>query len=106
GIPVTLLLGRAPAGLQATGASDIRLFYDSMKAGQERLIRPRLNRVVQLLFRAKAGPTGGVEPDNWALEFRPLWQKTDREIAEERFLVAQADQVYATIGALRPEEIA
>lgn len=105
-MPVTVLMGMSPAGLNATGESDIRLFYDGAKVQQHRKLRPILNRIVQLLFRAKQGPTNGREPDNWTVRFRPLWQMSDEERAKVRFTMAQADQLYVQFGILAPEEVA
>lgn len=105
-IPVTLLMGQAPAGLNATGDSDIRWFYDSIAAQQERVLRPALNRLIKVLFSAKDGPTGGVEPDNWTVEFKPLWEMTDKERADLRAVQAQVDVSYINAGVLLPEEVA
>lgn len=105
-IPVTILMGQAPAGLQATGASDIRWFYDTVASEQQRTLRPALNRVVQVLFASRDGPTGGAEPDNWTVEFRPLWQLTEGEAADLRLKQAQVDKLYVDSGVLMPEEVA
>lgn len=105
-IPVTLLMGQAPAGLNATGDSDIRNFYARVKASQMKSLRPGLNRVIQLLFRSKDGPTKGVEPETWHIEFKPLWQPTDTEQGDIRLKQAQTDQIYILQGVLSPEEVA
>jgi phage-related protein (TIGR01555 family) len=72
GIPVTLLSGESPAGLNATGASDIRLWYDKIKSEQEENYKPALYRFFYLLQIAKQGPTGGKEIKNWEIVFAPL----------------------------------
>lgn len=106
GIPVTLLMGQSPAGLQATGASDIRLWYDLIKSQQESYLRPRLGRIIELLWRSADGPTGGQEPENWSIKFRPLWQPTEKEQAETRYLAANADAAYIDRGVVTPAEVA
>lgn len=105
-IPVTVLMGQAPAGLNATGESDIRSWYDAVQAEREAMLRSRVERMVKLLLRAKDGPTGGEEPPGWKVTFPPLWQPTPSEQADLRQKVAQTDQVYVTIGAITPEEVA
>lgn len=105
-IPVTKLVGMSPAGLNATGASDIRFWYDGMKAQQEAKLRPKLGRIIELIFRSQDGPTGGKEPEDWSLEFRPLWQPTEKEQAETRFVQSQTDRNYAEIGVVSPDEVA
>jgi phage-related protein (TIGR01555 family) len=105
-MPVTLLMGQAPAGLNATGASDVRNFYDYIHARQERILRPRLNRIIWLLFKSADGPTGGKIPDNWSITFNPLWQASETEQATIRFQTAQADNLYFQMGSLTADEIA
>jgi phage-related protein (TIGR01555 family) len=97
-MPVSFLMGQAPAGLNATGDSDIRWFYDQIRAKQERLY--------YLLMKAKTSPGKGQEPDNWCVNFKPLWQMTEKDIAALRFQQAQADQIYIANQVVTPEEIA
>jgi len=105
GIPVTLLFGRSPAGMNATGESDIRLFYDHIAAMQETRARPRLEYLLKLMLMAKAGPTGGVEPMSWSFTFNPLYQESAKEQAETRKLIAETDKMYVDMGALYEEEV-
>ena len=105
-IPVTILMGQAPAGLSATGDSDVRWFYDRIKSAQASVLEPRLLRLTKLLLLAKDSPTGGVVPPHLAVEFAPLWQMTPLEEANLRQAVAAADSQYITAGVLTPEEVA
>ena len=105
-IPVTVLMGQAPAGLNATGESDIRSWYDAVAAEREAMLRSRVERMVKLLLRAKDGPTRGVEPEGWKVTFPPLWQSTPSEDADLRQKVSATDVAYITAGVLTPEEVA
>jgi len=105
-MPATLLFGQSPAGLNATGESDIRFFYDQIRAKQEETVRPALDRILEILFASKDGPTKGKEPENWSYGFDPLWQETDKQKAETRKTQAEADAVYLADGVLDPEEVA
>jgi phage-related protein (TIGR01555 family) len=105
-MPVSLLLGQAPAGLNATGASDIRFFYDRVAAKQRNRLLPPLYRLYRLMMLAKDGPTKGVEPARWSIELNPLWQPTESEEIEMRNKQAQTDQIYIANGVLTPEEVA
>lgn len=105
-MPVTLLMGQAPAGLNATGESDIRFFYDRVRALQSTKLRPALERLVGMLLRAQDGPTRGVEPENWSVVFRPLWQLSEVQHAEIRNKQADTDVKYIDAGVLSPEEVA
>lgn len=105
-LPVTLLMGQAPAGLNATGDSDVRAFYDNVGANRERQLKPRLTTLMKMMFAARQGPAKGKEPEKWTWKFGALWQPTEKEEAERRYLVAQADQIYIVAQVLIPEEVA
>jgi phage-related protein (TIGR01555 family) len=104
--PVSILFGQAPAGLNATGDSEIRAFYDRVAAGQMKQLRPQLNRLVKVLLRAKNGPTKGLEPATWKVAFPPLWEMTELEKADLRLKTSQADSSDITAGILDPAEVA
>jgi uncharacterized protein len=105
-IPVTILFGEAPAGLNATGDSDIRNFYDRIASMQETELRPALERMIRYILLSKDGPTSGKEPDDWKLTFHPLWQLTDAEDADMRYVVAQTDALYIDKQVCTPAEVA
>jgi uncharacterized protein len=95
--PVTLLYGRSAAGMNATGESDIRGWYDTVAEAQTDELLPRLERLLRLMFLAKDGPTRGRLPEQWSLEFCPLWQPTDKELADTK--KTKADTYVALVGA-------
>ncbi len=105
GIPVTLLFGQSPAGLKATGDSDIRFYYDSVAAQQEVRLRTPTERLVLLAQKAKKGPTKGAELETWKVVFVPLWQPTEAQIVEMRGKQAETDERYINTGVLMPEEV-
>jgi hypothetical protein len=106
GMPVSLLMGQAPSGLNATGDSDIRWFYDHVRAFQKKHLRKVLRRIYTIIMLAKDGPTGGKVPDNWEIIFNPLWQMTPAETEKMRLDVANRDNVYIQAQVLTPEEVA
>lgn len=86
-IPLVRFFGQSPAGLNATGESDWRNYYDGIKARQERILRPGVETVYALLYRSVLGR----EPKKvYTLNFRSLWQMTERENAEVTAAVAGA----------------
>jgi len=105
-IPVTILMGQAPAGLNATGDSDIRTFYDRVRAAQLTALKPRLLRLVRLFLLAQDGLTRGQLPPTLDVEFNPLYQMTPKEQAELRKLVADTDGVNIDKGIVTAEEVA
>jgi phage-related protein (TIGR01555 family) len=105
-IPVTLLFGRSPAGLNATGENDVRHFYDAIKQEQETKLRGVLEKLIRYIMISKDGPFEGVEPEDWSLQFVPLWQNTEEQDAITRRQVAEMDAIYIDRGVITPEEVA
>lgn len=106
GIPVTLLFGRSPGGLNSTGDADVRFFYDARKSEQQRELKPKQKRLLSLVMAAKQGPLGGNVPATWDIAHNPLWQLTDLEQAQLRKTHAEADALDITNQVLLPEEVA
>ena len=105
-IPVTILMGRSPAGQNATGDADFRWWYDTIATGQENDLKPELERLVKIFMLAKDGPTRGKEPEIWEVKFAPLWQASPNEQADLEKKVAEKDKIYLDAEVLLPEDIA
>lgn len=105
GIPATKILGLSPGGLNSTGESDVRFYYDEIDAEREWSDKPKIHKVVQMIMRSTKGPLGGKEPKGWDIKFRPLWQPSQKEVNESRELQARTDKMYIETGVLYPEEV-
>ena len=70
-IPLVRLFGQSPAGLNATGESDLRMYYDGINAKQEASLRPGLNVLVHVMWRSFFGVSA---PKDIEFTFNPLWQ--------------------------------
>jgi phage-related protein (TIGR01555 family) len=77
GIPMTRLFGIPPAGLNATGESDMRNYYDSVRSLQ----RDTLLEPLTLVYRLVAESIG-IKWKNSRLVFNPLWQLQSNEKSE------------------------
>ena len=111
-IPFTLLFGRSPAGMNATGQSDLENFYNSVRRLQKRQIKPNLDKLVRLIMLSKDGPFHSCQPEAWCIEFNALWLPSEKERAETEKLEADAAKaradaanVYVGAGALDPAEL-
>jgi hypothetical protein len=49
GIPLVVLLGITPKGLNASSEGEIRVFYDFIHAHQEKFFRPTLTKIINLI---------------------------------------------------------
>lgn len=97
-IPVPILMGESPAGLNATGDSSIRAYYDHCATLQTDFLLPAITQLIQALLGPK-------EPKSWSVVFHPLWTPTDLEQATTRKTQADTDQIYFAMGVLAAEEI-
>lgn len=105
-IPVTVLMGQAPAGENATGNNDLRWFYDRMDTARLNYLDPRFLALAIIFCAAKDGPTGGEIPDSITMTYPSMWSTTPTEDADIRLKQAQADAAYANARILYPTEIA
>lgn len=84
--PMTKLFGRSPSGLNATGESDLRNYYDYVDSQREAKLRPALQKLLPVL----AMSAWGFVPDDLDFTFPPLWTPTAMETAEIALKKAQA----------------
>lgn len=76
-IPATRLFGRSPAGMNATGESDLSNYYDKVAQLQEAKLRPILEKLLPVLFMSALGAV----PDDWDVEFNPVAETSEEEKA-------------------------
>jgi phage-related protein (TIGR01555 family) len=95
-IPATRLLGQTPAGLQSTGESDLRNYYDMIQARQETSLRGALERCDRIVFASEA-----IElPREAYFSFNALWQETPTQKAENALKKAQATRALHATGLI------
>ena len=76
--PMTKLFGRSPAGMNATGESDLKNYYDYVDTLRESKLRPVLEKLLPVM----AMSAWGAVPDSMEISFPPLWTPTAKEVAE------------------------
>jgi hypothetical protein len=101
-IPVTRLMGSSPGGLNATGESDIRNYYDMISSKQETQLRPPQTALDNIL----AQHLWGEVPEDLTYEFNPLWQQTEEEKATTEKTRAERDKTYIDMGVVTEEVVA
>jgi phage-related protein (TIGR01555 family) len=69
-IPLVRLFGQSPAGLNSTGESDIRSYYDRISNDQNKTLLTGTTMV----YRLTAQSEGIKPPDDFSLGFKSLWQ--------------------------------
>lgn len=76
-IPVTRLLGQSPAGMNSTGESDLRNYYDRVQAMQELTLTPAMQVLDNCLIQSALG----ARPQEIFYDWASLWQTTATERA-------------------------
>jgi len=102
-MPLTLLFGTSPSGLNATGESDIRFFYDRVAAYQREKLLPQLTQLIKIIFRTTGDKK---EPPKWNVRFKPLWQESAKDRAQAMLVSAQADAIWLDRQVVSAEEVA
>ena len=77
-IPATRLFGRSPQGMNATGESDLRNYYDMIASLQERQLRPALEKLLPVM----AVSCWGYVPEDLEIVFEPVMTSSPAERAE------------------------
>lgn len=77
-IPLVRLFGQSPAGLNSSGESDLRTYYDSILKQQENKLRRPLNILLDILSRSVLGQE---LPQGFRFTFNSLWQTSDLDKA-------------------------
>lgn len=77
-IPLVRLFGQSPAGMNSTGESDLRMYYDGILQQQVSTLLTGVTTV----YRAAALSEGIKLSDDFGIKFRNLWQMQDKEKAE------------------------
>lgn len=76
-IPLVRLFGQSPAGLNSTGESDLRTYYDGVAKEQEAKERVPVETLIKVTAKSE-----GIElPPDTTFAFKPLWQLTDEQKA-------------------------
>lgn len=111
-IPQTILFGRSPAGMNATGDSDFESYYNFVEKIQRLMLKRNLRTLLDVVFRAGIASGDVAEEPDYKLEFKPLWSLSDTEQAEvdqtkaqTALVKAQTAQAYVDMQALDPTEV-
>jgi phage-related protein (TIGR01555 family) len=93
-IPVTRFLGMSPAGLNATGESDLANYYDKIKSDQELRLSPALEKLDKAIQRSALGKFD----ENIFYEWNSLWQMSATDKAALEKVKADTAAVDAATG--------
>ena len=111
-IPQTILFGRSPAGMSATGKSDLENYYNYIDKLRKLMLKHNLIKIIDVICQAeyKAGKITAIP--HYKLKFAPLWSLSETEQAQvdqTKATTAQTKaataQLYIDMGVLDPTEV-
>ena len=111
-IPQTILFGRSPAGMNATGESDLENWYSYVERIRKRNVKGNLRYLLSIIFRAGVRSGEVDEMPDIKIKFDPLWSLSeleqanlDKVKADIEMVKAQTIQTYVGMDVLDPSEI-
>lgn len=100
-IPATRLFGQAPQGENATGEGDLTNYYDSCSSMQEAQFRPDLEKLDEVMVRSAVGEM----PDDCEWSWRPLYQESGTELAQQNLADAQSEDIRLNQGTIQRSHV-
>ncbi len=104
-IPVSVLLGEAPSGLNATGDNELRWFLMQVESYRVHVMQKRALKIVRALLAQPGSPVRDAAP-KIGISWPDLWTPTAKEAADIFLAYSQGDVNYVTAQIALPEEIA
>jgi phage-related protein (TIGR01555 family) len=107
-MPKSKILGQSQ-GVITAGEYDLVSYYESIHKFQELLLRPIIDRVINLVIRETEGEVykllnGNPDTLDWNFEFEPVWRMSPKEEEEVKLSQAQRHQIHITAGVIDPVE--
>jgi phage-related protein (TIGR01555 family) len=100
-IPLVKFTGISPTGLNASSDGEIRVFYDFIHSRKERVIRPALKVVIDLIQLSEFGEID----ESIGFEFPPLYQQSEEEKEKSRKARMETDTGYVAANVLSQQDI-
>lgn len=99
-IPATLLFGKSPDGMNATGSADFKAFYNRCKRIQTDKVEPKL----EILLAVASMSENGFIIEDTVITWNPLEQETKKEIADTKKVEADTDKIYVDAQIITKDE--
>jgi phage-related protein (TIGR01555 family) len=93
-LPLVRLFGQSPTGLNSTGESDMRTYYDGIASVQHR----EMHIGTVQTYKMAAMSLGIKPPDDFTVKFRPLWLMSEKDRAEVATAITNAVAVGLDMG--------
>ena len=104
-IPVSVLFGRSPAGLNATGKQELDLMNNKIEEYRNNHIKPFFMWIFKIIEAQKSFISEAGTDLDFHWEFHPLVTLDEKKEAETRRLNAEVDRMYIDLGILDAETV-
>lgn len=111
-IPQTVLFGRSPAGMSATGESDLENYYNFIDKIRNNMVKHNLEMLIDLIIVSAVADNDLDEEPEYEITFEPLWSLSETEQAQVDQIKASTAQTkaataqtYIDLGILDPSEV-
>jgi len=106
GIPLSILFGQAPSGFSTDNKSDRDTWQKRISADQTDRVYDNAVTLAEIIYAASEGPTKGVIPDEFDVEFNSLDEPTRAEKADVEKTHAETDEIRIRSGVTTAEHVA
>lgn len=100
GIPLSILLGITPHGLNASNEGEIRTFYGWVEAQQESMLTPIVEHILKV---AQLSLFGEIDPEI-GFAWEPLWAMSKKDLADIEKTKAETDDLRLNQGTISVHE--
>jgi uncharacterized protein len=101
-MPHTLVLGEGSQG-STSGRSETEDWATTVLEQQMAYLTPKIKSIIDKMFAQKGAPA--LPEKGFEIHYHSIISKRDSEKNDEYVKVAQADQIYAMMGVISPEEM-
>ena len=101
-IPLTRFLGQSPGGLNSTGDSDLKNYYDSVNSMQTLIMTPTLFHLDEAIIRSALND----RPKDVYYQWSSLWQMSDEQKSKISKETAETIKILADCGLFMDADLA
>jgi phage-related protein (TIGR01555 family) len=100
-MPLTVLFGVSPNGMDATGESDLILWFNTVDEYRRTVLTPVLTKIIRLLAHVEKDS----DPDSWVIEWPELQRPKPLDVSTAENMRVRTAVELVNVGAVEPEEL-
>jgi phage-related protein (TIGR01555 family) len=102
-IPRFKIFNQQPEGLSSSSSGEMESWYNHTATQQQKVVKPAVNTVLECMFSARSH-RGEKVPEEWDIDFQPLWEPSNKEKADTYLVRTQADAINIGANIMAPDE--